>query len=404
MIPTWLVVCFVIDVVAAALVWAWINLTPAIKSNLRHSVDPPGEDAPLAPGAIAIITPGRNEADHLPRTLPAMCTQRDDAFRVVFVDDDSTDDTSTVTAALTAKHRTLHVLRLDGDPPAGWSGKCWALQRGYERLRELEAEGERAEWIVFGDSDIDWQPDVLRAARAVAAQHDADLIALFPKLRFGSLWEAVVQLQLVLALGIFIPMDRAMDPDHPQAMTSGTFMMVRRTFYDQIGGHAAVAGDLVDDIELGGALKQAGAKVRVGYAPKLLSCRMYESFADQWEGLTKNAYAGLKHRWWAAAGVATAAALLNVLPPVYVVIAAVWFARQPGLLSGATLGLAGLAVLMQARALNAVRKFSDLSGWYAWTTPIGSGLYMLILLASMHLHHTGGSHWKGRRFRGIRQN
>lgn len=397
-----LVILYVIDTAAAAAVWAWVNLWPPIKGNLRHRIEPvEDDDAPLAGGTIAVICPGRDEAEHLPRTLAAMCEQDDEDYRVIFVDDDSSDQTPAVAAALAARYAHLDVVRLAGDPPTGWSGKCWALHRGYEHLKRSEAPGREARWLVFADADIDWQPGVLRAARRVAAEHEAQLVSMFPKLEFGSVFEAVVLLQLTLALGIVYPMDRAMDPAKAQTLTAGAFMMTRRDVYEKAGGHGAVAGEVVDDLALGRNLKAAGAKVRVGWARRLLRCRMYEGAGDLWEGLTKNAYAGVGHRWWAGLGAGAAAVLVNVLPPVYLVIAGVWCAWSPGLLSVATLGLAGLAVWLQARALGKLRRALGLAWWYGWTVPAGSAVYAAILLASMFQHHAqGGGVWKGRRFGG----
>ncbi|MEL7088660.1 MAG: glycosyltransferase family 2 protein, partial [Planctomycetota bacterium] len=377
---------------------------PKPRDSHPSALPEPLPELPEFPGAgagVAILTPGRDEAEHLPTVLPELCEQDVPELTVVFIDDASTDATPTITAGLTAKHDNLIVVRNDQEPPPGWMGKCWAIHRGYEVLRKQTAtQATPIEWLCFTDADIHWHPRLLRTALEHAHEHDADLLGVTPTLRFGSVGEAVVQLQLVLALGVMFPFEKAMDPDSPIALTGGAFILVRRSFYDEIGGHAAVKGEMVEDLKLGMALKAAGARHRVAMAGALQWCRMYDGPADMWEGLTKNAYAGLGHRWWAAAGLLVATGLLNVSPALIAVGSGVALMFQPdaGWMSWATLGLSALTVIWQARALNTARKLMDLPWAYAWTMPIGSAAYAVILAASVLHYHTKGNAWKGRRY------
>ena len=253
-------------------------------------------------------------------------------------------------------------------------------------------------FVCFTDADIEWDPRLLRCAVAYALEHEADLLGVTPTLRFGSVGEAVVQLQLVLALGLMLPFEKAMDPETPWALTGGAFILARRSFYDEIGGHEAVKGEMVEDLKLGMAIKAAGARHRVAIADELQSCRMYDGWSDMWEGLTKNAYAALNHRWWNAVALIVAVWLFNVLPPVYAVVAAGWLLTSPGWMPAVTLVAAVGAVLWQARALNVSRKLMHLPAGYAWTMGPGSAVYSVILAASGWRYYRGGNLWKGRRY------
>ena len=61
---------------------------------------------------------------------------------------------------------------------------------------------------------------------------------------------------------------------------------------------------------------------------------MYESFDDLWEGLTKNAYAGMEYqprKFWVGFNVGF---LVSVFPPNYLGIALIWALRSPTLCLG----------------------------------------------------------------------
>jgi hypothetical protein len=374
----------------ALLFWGYINLAGSFGRSLQYKLDPDAK--PKQTPAVALLTAGRNEAEHLPTVLPELCEQDYPNLEVVLIDDDSDDDSPAIANQMADQFDRLSVVRLDGPPPAGWVGKCWALHQGYATL------DDQAQWLCFTDADIHWDARLLSAAMAYAEAHDAELLGLVPRLRFGSKAEAVVQLQLVLALGLALPFEKAMDPATPQTLTGGAFILVKRSWYDAVGGHEAVKGEIVDDLKLGMAIKAEGAKHAAGIAGDLLWCRMYDGWADMWEGLTKNVYAGLGSRWWLALLMSLAVLICNVLPPVYAVWHAVDYAasRDPWSLIG--LGLSIMAVGFGARALNATRKLMDLPAWYAWTLPVGSAVYLCILATSVYRHHTGGAIWKGRRY------
>jgi len=297
------------------------------------------------------------------------------------------------------------VVRNEADPPAGWVGKCWAIHRGIEALTEAERTDPGyprgsgpAQWLCFTDADIHWDPRCLSSALVHAQREGADLVALFPTLRFGTVGEAVVQLQLVLGLGLLVPFERAMDPAHPDTLTGGAFILVRRSLYESIGGHAAVRGEVVEDLALGRRLKAAGARVRVAMAGELLSCRMYDGWRDMWDGLTKHVFAGMEYSLVRTAGMLTLGVVGAVLPPVYLVASAAWWALSPGWQPAVATGLSAAIVALTVRPMNGVRKLAGLPWPYAWSMPLGAACYAAIAVRSVWQYYRGGTQWKGRSY------
>ncbi len=83
------------------------------------------------------------------------------------------------------------------------------------------------------------------------------------------------------------PPKEVCDPNSPVAAANGQYLLIRREAYDAIGGHAAVATAILEDVELAKRAKQAGRKLYFHFSD-VVSARMYRSFGEMWEGWTKN--------------------------------------------------------------------------------------------------------------------
>jgi hypothetical protein len=78
------------------------------------------------------------------------------------------------------------------------------------------------------------------------------------------------------------------DPGSFVAAANGQFLLVRRDAYEKIGGHAAVKGAILEDVELARIAKHRRLGLRFRYAPEQVAARMYRSFRAMWQGWTKN--------------------------------------------------------------------------------------------------------------------
>ncbi|MGB8839255.1 MAG: glycosyltransferase, partial [Candidatus Acidiferrales bacterium] len=76
----------------------------------------------------------------------------------------------------------------------------------------------------------------------------------------------------------------------PEAAANGQFLMVLRDAYEQIGGHTAIAGEILEDVALARRMKQSGYGIYFTAPMGIVRTRMYRSFAAMWQGWTKNLY------------------------------------------------------------------------------------------------------------------
>ncbi|WP_395713305.1 glycosyltransferase [Reyranella sp.] len=120
--------------------------------------------APARWPSVVAVVPARNEADVIARSIGSLLRQ-DYAgpFRVVLVDDGSSDGTAAVAKALDDGRR-LDVVS-GSALPAGWTGKLWALEQG---IRHANAHGDAVDYFLLTDADIGHTP--ARADRATPRQ------------------------------------------------------------------------------------------------------------------------------------------------------------------------------------------------------------------------------------------
>ncbi len=89
-----------------------------------------------------VILPTYNESDNLPQIVPAILEQ-DDRLEVLVVDDNSPDGTGALADQLAGAFARVHVLHRaekQGLGKAYLAGFRWGLDRGFDRLLEMDAD------------------------------------------------------------------------------------------------------------------------------------------------------------------------------------------------------------------------------------------------------------------------
>lgn len=227
------------------------------------------------PPTVSIIVPARNEEACLGACLDSLLAQKDVEFEVIVVDDASTDRTH----AIADSFRQVRVI--SAPPlPSNSSGKCNAAQAG--------ADQARGEWLLFTDADTVHFPGSLARALQEAREHHADLLSYSPRQEVHGLLQRALMTVVFAELASTYRPSEVCDPASPAAAANGQFLLVRREAYDRVGGHAAVAPTLLEDVALAQAVKRGGGRLRFRYAPDAVETRMYRSFPAMWEGWTKN--------------------------------------------------------------------------------------------------------------------
>src|SRR5438477_396186 len=72
------------------------------------------------------------------------------------------------------------------------------------------------------------------------------------------------------------------------AAANGQYLLVRRAAYEALGGHAAVRGSLLEDVELARLFKRSGRVLRFRYGGDAVRTRMHRSWPELRDSWTKN--------------------------------------------------------------------------------------------------------------------
>ena len=352
----------------------------------------PAETPPAAVPTVAIIIPARDEAANIGRCLAAIIAQAYPAERlsVVIVDDHSADDTFAIAAAVAAEHRCVSVLRSPPLPP-GWVGKSHACWIG------ACAAGERAEWLCFIDADAWAEPALVAGAMAAVTAEKLDLLSLAPRQELQSFAERLIMPCGLYLLGFCQDLRAVQAPESHEAVATGQFMLIRRSAYEAIGGHAAVRHAICEDLMLARAVKRSGRRVLLQDGRHVLATRMYTGWATLWIGISKNLSEMLGGPWRTAA-IAVAAVVLAwaaVFIPVADAAACAGGARSAcWALAPAALGSAAAFGLHIAGSA-----YFRIPVWYGLLFPFGYSVGAAIAADSVRRRWLGGISWKGRAYR-----
>jgi glycosyltransferase involved in cell wall biosynthesis len=185
--------------------------------NALHSLTP-----------YVVVTPVRDEAPHIARTIRSMLAQTHRPSRWVIVDDGSTDETPTIINQLTQGHDWVTVANTGNETRRLGSAEIFAFERG---MAQLTAADEH-EFVVKLDGDV-----------AFAADYFERLIG---RLAQDPRWGIASGVYREEAEGGWQPV---MMPNYHAA---GACKVVRRACYEAIGGFVASKGwDTVDEIRAG---------------------------------------------------------------------------------------------------------------------------------------------------------
>ncbi|QNJ26506.1 beta-glycosyltransferase/ family 2 [Synechococcus sp. SYN20] len=349
--------------------------------------------------SLSVVIPAFNEEQNIEGCLTHVLMSERPCSRwdVIVVDDQSSDNTVKI-----AEQAIVTVARADqpgatvlqaGPRPKGerWVGKNWGCSQAMEQVN--------SEWVLFIDADVTLAPDAIRRALHQSINENADLFSLAPRLTCGCLAEWMVQPIMASLLGLGFPILEANDPASTVAFAAGPFMLFRRDSYNAIGGHRALAGEVVEDLALARRIKEGGFRLRYVLGIDAVDLQMYANLQALWEGWSKNWFLGLDRSISKSLGAGGVVLLMFTMPwlllPASLTMACLSSQDQILWLSDAGLGLIAILMQLNVRLWTRARFSVPLRHW--WLMGVGGMIIGLIAPTSVWKSLTGrGWTWKGR--------
>ncbi|MEU4731255.1 glycosyltransferase [Streptomyces sp. NPDC023588] len=389
---------------------AWLWLTFAQGMFWRTDVRLPPRTAPTHWPSVAIVVPARDEAEVLPRSLPSLLAQDyPGEAAIVLVDDGSTDGTGELALRLAREHPGLPLtVTSPGEPPAGWTGKLWALRHGIALARGAQPTQPdhlsqahphphlhlhpRPDYLLLTDADIAHEPDSLRELVAAATSADLDLVSQMARLRVAGLWERLVVPAFVYFFAQLYPFRRINRPGGRTAAAAGGCVLLRTEAAVRAGVPDSIRQAVIDDVSLARAVRRSGGRIWLGLAERVDSVRPYPALTDLWRMVSRSAYAQLRHQPLLLAGTVAGLVLVYLVPPS---------ALLAGLATGhpAVAWAGGLAWLLMSGTYAPMLRYYRLPIALAPLLPFTALLYLLMTVDSAVQHYRGrGAAWKGRTY------
>jgi hypothetical protein len=188
------------------------------------------------------------------------------------------------------------------------------------------------------------------------------------------------------------------DPQSSAAAANGQYMLIRRAAYERAGGHEAVRGEILEDVELARRVKATGGRLVFLPGAEWVETRMYRSFREMWRGWTKNLYLLYERRLDRVLNAVAALWFLDLAPPLVFLALCAGFALGQGSASSvlAAVGFFLVAVLRQWKYAQNLGRLGFDPRLASFQVP-GAALLGLLMLNSARVHRWSGRvEWKGR--------
>lgn len=320
--------------------------------------------------SFSILVPCRNESANIAELVASLGELDHPRYEVIFIDDNSTDDTAALLKEATSTHTQMKIVQAQ-PLPDGWMGKPWALSQGLPHASN--------DYILTVDADVRLSRHALRSMDAILQRTGSDFLSPYPAQIAVTLAERLIQPLLQWTWMTTVPLRLAMKSSRPSlAIANGQFFFIKKSALASSGGFGAIQSSVLDDIDLARALIRKGFKGGVCDGSTIASTRMYTSFEEIRAGYGKSLAQGFGGLYGSVA-ITLFMALSGFIPFIYSI-------------AGSSLATLSLMLVMTSRLVSAISSRSLLID--SLLHPI-STIFFIYLVIYSNVFHSQIT-WKGR--------
>lgn len=230
---------------------------------------------------VSIIVPTLEEENNIHKCLDSVTKLDYPNFEIIVVDGGSKDKTVEIAETYDVK------VIVDANLPTGWIGKSYGCHIGY-----TNANGEV---LLFTDADTMHTPESLRITVSQLLGADVALFSMLPYLeayRFYEYFPSYLYFLSFLTGGPREDVNNRYNKD--SFIASGQYMLFTREGYEELGGHTAVSGSLVEDVALAKLTKEKELGLSFFDGTKLVRTRMYpDGFGQYFRAFRRAIWGGI---------------------------------------------------------------------------------------------------------------
>ncbi|PLX22818.1 MAG: hypothetical protein C0599_05600 [Salinivirgaceae bacterium] len=269
----------VIVIVIFVLVFAGLRFLVVLSNVFLFRNLASGEDR--GDKSVAVLIPARNEEDNIGNILHDLSQQTIAGFEVLVYDDLS--DDNTVKVINDNKIENTKVQLINGEElPKGWGGKnhaCYQL-----------AQHTNADILVFLDADVRIKADFLHKITYHLTINKLDLLSIFPIQITSTIGEKIVVPLFNWILLTLLPLRLVWKSSWSSfSAANGQCMVFNGETYRKNQWHKLIRAEVVEDISIMKEMKKRNCNVETLIGQKEISCRMYHTFKESFNGLARSA-------------------------------------------------------------------------------------------------------------------
>jgi chlorobactene glucosyltransferase len=284
---------------------------------------------------LSVIVPANDEEANIEKAARSILGSECSKLELILINDRSRDNTVEAMRKLEREDPRVKVLSISEVPP-GWTGKSHALFRG--------AEAASGKILVFTDADAVLDPYTLHKSRDLLLSNKLDMLSLIPGFTARGFIEDA--LYPILAFGIlnFYPIRDVNDPEKPAALASGTFIMITRDAYQQVGTWGSVRNEITEDIAFARRAKRAGSKLKVLRGNEFVRTEPFKHVSELYSYWKRVYYGGFERNGLQMARVAANHTALFLVYVLFGLSMTIWLTRGPTFAAASLLLVTLLAI------------------------------------------------------------
>ena len=338
---------------------------------------------------VSVILPARNEEEFISECLETLSSQDYNDFEIIAIDDSSEDKTGEIIAEFSKKDsKIIHVSARE--KPENWMGKNWACMEGFKK-----ATGDI---MLFTDADTKFKKNVITLAVAHLQSENLDALTVIPRLRCIDI---ITKITLPMLSTFLHSRYSALNVNNPKKKVGyffGSFFVIKRKVYEEIGTHEKVKQEIIEDGALGKITKESGYALKMVRGEHLIEALYSRSSKEMWNGLKRLIVPLYHQNSRSAVGVFFAVLFILFMPIPLLTYAVIAF--EPNL-SFTTLLISAIisTITIFSASIMETKIGLNLSIVNSIFAPIGSIIVVLGFLSGiLQANKSTAVSWRGRKY------